>query len=69
MNAWVGLIGGGVIGGVLGYTLTKSLLKRPDIGVTGAAMAAGALIGGAMTAPTPSTQQTSSSAAPTTPTG
>lgn len=53
MNAWIGIIGGGVIGGAFGFALTKVALKHADVGVTVAATAAGALVGGALTAAKP----------------
>jgi hypothetical protein len=60
MSAWTGIIIGGVAGGLLGFAATKFLLKSktPDVGVIGAAAAAGALAGGALTA-TPATAATS----------
>ena len=47
MTAWTGISVGGVLGGVLVFILTR---KKPDVGVIGAAAAAVALIGGAITA-------------------
>jgi hypothetical protein len=58
MNAWVGIIGGGIIGGVLGAALTKAAFKHVDLGVTGASAAAFALIGGALTAAKPASDTT-----------
>jgi hypothetical protein len=58
MSAWTGIIIGGIVGGGLGFVATKFLLKKPDAGVIGAAAAAGALAGGALTA-TPATASTS----------
>ena len=58
MNAWVGVVGGGAIGGALGYALTKSILHRADLGVTVASAAAFALIGGALTAAKPASDTT-----------
>ncbi len=57
MSAWTGIIIGGIVGGGLGFVATKFLLKKPDVGVIGAAAAAGALAGGALTA-TPATAST-----------
>jgi hypothetical protein len=66
MTAWTGILIGGALGGVGGFMLSKAVFKYGDLGITGAAAAAGALIGGAMTAAKP-TQAAQTSAA-TTPT-
>jgi hypothetical protein len=47
MSAAAGGIAGLVVGAVAGYFVGKTLLKKPDLGVTAAAGAAGALIGAA----------------------
>lgn len=57
MTAWTGIFIGGALGGVAGF-----LLSKRDLGVTGAAAAAGALIGGAITAAKPAATAQSSTA-------
>ena len=64
-TTWIGLIAGGVVGGTLGYVVSKKLAGHSDLGVSVAAAAAGALIGGAIAAPKPSTEQASAEQTPT----
>lgn len=51
MSAWIGIGIGGVLGGVVAALATKKFLHRVDVGIVGAAVGAGALIGGAIVGP------------------
>lgn len=50
MSAAIGVVVGALVGGLAGHFGTKSMLRHSDLGVTGAAAAAGALFGGALLA-------------------
>jgi uncharacterized protein YcfJ len=67
MSAWTGVIIGGTLGGVAGFVLTKKFLHHPDIGVTTAAAAFGALAGGFLTSK-PVEAATTTTTSTTTPT-
>lgn len=65
MSAWTGIAVGGVVGGALGYVLSKKFGGHADLGVTVAAAGALALVGGALTAPKPQEQVQASESAVT----
>ena len=52
-STWTGIAIGGLLGGLIVWALSKKLSGSADVGVVGAAVGAGALIGGAITAPKP----------------
>ena len=64
-STWIGLIAGGVVGAAFGFVLSKKLTGHGDLGVSVAALGAGALIGGAIAAPKPSTEQATNEPTPT----
>lgn len=65
-TTWIGLVAGGVVGATFGFVLSKKLVGHADLGVSVAAAGAGALIGGAIAAPKPSTEQASNEPTPPT---
>lgn len=62
-SAWTGIAVGGLLGGVLGYVVSKKLAGHADLGVTVAAAGALALVGGALMAPKPQDQTSETASA------
>jgi len=52
-STWTGIAIGGLLGGLIVWAISKKFSGSADVGVVGAAVGAGALIGGALTAPKP----------------
>jgi len=53
ISTWTGIAIGGLLGGIIVWAISKKVSGTADVGVVGAAVGAGALIGGALTAPKP----------------
>jgi hypothetical protein len=60
VSAWLGISIGVFAGGIAGYAASKLLKQKPDVGIIGAAAAAGGLIGGALTATSAAAEDTMS---------